>query len=67
MSDTQRPGEPHGQERTPPSRGVLTRTVKTQLILFVIITLAGISYVSANYVGLTKMFSSAGCTARSSG
>ena len=62
MSDTQQSGETHGQERTPPSRGVLTRTVKTQLILFVIITLAGISYVSANYVGLTKMLSSAGCT-----
>jgi phospholipid/cholesterol/gamma-HCH transport system substrate-binding protein len=33
---------------------MLRRSTKIQLILFVIITLLGITYVSANYVGLTK-------------
>ncbi len=33
---------------------MLRRSTKIQLIIFVIITLLGITYVSANYVGLTK-------------
>lgn len=61
MTGSQQAGE-QSEDRTPPSRGVLTRAVKIQLVLFVVITLAGISYVSANYVGLTRMLSSGGCT-----
>ena len=33
---------------------MITRTTKIQLVLFVLITLLGVSYVSANYVGLFK-------------
>lgn len=41
---------------------MLRRSTKIQLILFVVITLVGISYVSAEYVGLTKnLFGSTGC------
>ncbi|MGI8678056.1 MAG: MCE family protein [Jatrophihabitans sp.] len=43
---------------------MLRRSTKIQLILFVIITLVGISYVSSQYIGLTKnLFGSDGCTA----
>ena len=50
-------------ERENFSRGILTRGIKAQLVAFVIITLVGIAYVSANYVGLTKtVFGSDGCT-----
>ncbi|PZS13972.1 MAG: ABC transporter substrate-binding protein [Pseudonocardiales bacterium] len=42
---------------------MLRRTTKIQLILFAIITLVGVSYVSAEYVGLTKgLFGAKGCT-----
>jgi phospholipid/cholesterol/gamma-HCH transport system substrate-binding protein len=42
---------------------MLRRSTKIQLILFVVITLVGISYVSAEYIGLTKkVFGSNGCT-----
>lgn len=42
---------------------MLRRSTKIQLIAFVIITLIGVSYVSAEYVGLTKtIFGSDGCT-----
>lgn len=42
---------------------MLRRATKIQLVLFVLITLTGVSYVSANYVGLLKGFTSGGaCT-----
>jgi phospholipid/cholesterol/gamma-HCH transport system substrate-binding protein len=42
---------------------MLMRSTKIQLVIFVIITLLGVSYVSAKYVGLTKgVLSSGGCT-----
>lgn len=42
---------------------MLRRSTKIQLILFVVITLVGVSYVSAEYVGLTKnLFGNDGCT-----
>jgi phospholipid/cholesterol/gamma-HCH transport system substrate-binding protein len=42
---------------------VLRRSTKIQLVIFVIVTLLGVSYVSAEYVGLTKgVFASGGCT-----
>ncbi|MGH8860784.1 MAG: MCE family protein [Jatrophihabitantaceae bacterium] len=42
---------------------MLRRGTKIQLVLFVLITLLGVSYVSANYVGLFKGFMSGGaCT-----
>jgi phospholipid/cholesterol/gamma-HCH transport system substrate-binding protein len=41
---------------------MLRRSVKIQLILFVILTLVGVSYVSAEYVGLFKGFGKDGCT-----
>ncbi|HEY2296271.1 MAG TPA: MCE family protein [Jatrophihabitans sp.] len=42
---------------------MLRRTTKIQLALFLLITLTGVSYVSANYVGLFKGFFSGGsCT-----
>ena len=41
---------------------MLRRSVKVQLILFVILTLVGVSYVSAEYVGLFKGFGKDGCT-----
>jgi phospholipid/cholesterol/gamma-HCH transport system substrate-binding protein len=42
---------------------VLRRVTKIQLIAFVLITLVGVSYVSAKYVGLTKgLFGSSACT-----
>jgi len=42
---------------------MLRRSTKIQLIIFVIITLLGISYVSANYVGLFNgLFGPTGCT-----
>ena len=42
---------------------MLRRTTKIQLILFVVITLLGVSYVSAEYVGLAKYVTGDdGCT-----
>jgi len=42
---------------------VLTRSTKVRLILFVIVTLVGVSYVSAEYIGLTKgLIGPKGCT-----
>ncbi|PZS34115.1 MAG: ABC transporter substrate-binding protein [Pseudonocardiales bacterium] len=42
---------------------MLTRSTKVRLILFVIITLVGVSYVSAKYVGITKgIIGAKGCT-----
>jgi phospholipid/cholesterol/gamma-HCH transport system substrate-binding protein len=41
---------------------MLRRSTKIQLILFVVITLVGISYVSAEYIGLTKAIFNNGCT-----
>ena len=42
---------------------MLRRSTKIQLAIFVIITLIGVSYVSAEYVGLTKgLFGDKGCT-----
>src|ERR1700712_2927207 len=42
---------------------MMRRSTKIQLIAFVIITLVGVSYVSAEYVGLTKnLFGNDGCT-----
>jgi phospholipid/cholesterol/gamma-HCH transport system substrate-binding protein len=41
---------------------MLRRTTKIQLILFVVITLLGVSYVSAEYVGLAKVITNNGCT-----
>ena len=41
---------------------MLRRSTKVQLILFVVITLVGISYVSAEYIGLTKVIFNNGCT-----
>jgi phospholipid/cholesterol/gamma-HCH transport system substrate-binding protein len=41
---------------------MLRRSTKVQLILFVVITLLGISYVSAEYIGLTKVIFNNGCT-----
>lgn len=41
---------------------MLRRSTKVQLILFVIITLVGVSYVSAEYVGLFKGIGSDQCT-----
>jgi phospholipid/cholesterol/gamma-HCH transport system substrate-binding protein len=42
---------------------MLRRSTKIQLVIFLIITLVGVSYVSATYVGLAKnVFSSGGCS-----
>jgi phospholipid/cholesterol/gamma-HCH transport system substrate-binding protein len=42
---------------------MIRRITKVQLVLFVLITVAGVSYVSANYVGLFKgWFGSSQCT-----
>ncbi len=42
---------------------MLTRTIRIQLVLFAVITLVGVSYVSARYVGLTRgLFGGGGCT-----
>jgi phospholipid/cholesterol/gamma-HCH transport system substrate-binding protein len=41
---------------------MLRRSVKVQLVLFVILTLVGVSYVSAEYVGLFKGFGKDACT-----
>jgi phospholipid/cholesterol/gamma-HCH transport system substrate-binding protein len=42
---------------------MLRRTTKIQLVLFLIITLVGVSYVGAEYVGITKgLFGSNACT-----
>jgi phospholipid/cholesterol/gamma-HCH transport system substrate-binding protein len=41
---------------------MLRRRTRFQLFTFVLITLVGVSYVSAEYVGLTKAFLSDGCT-----
>jgi phospholipid/cholesterol/gamma-HCH transport system substrate-binding protein len=42
---------------------MLTRSTRVRLILFVIITLVGVSYVSAKYVGITKgIIGAKGCT-----
>lgn len=41
---------------------MLRRATKIQLILFVVITLLGVSYVSAEYVGVTKWITGGGCT-----
>jgi phospholipid/cholesterol/gamma-HCH transport system substrate-binding protein len=43
-------------------RGGLKPATKIQLILFVVITLLGVSYVSAKYVGLAKWITGNGCT-----
>ncbi|HZC51647.1 MAG TPA: MlaD family protein [Mycobacterium sp.] len=43
---------------------MLRRTTKIQLVLFVVITLIGISYVSAKYVGLSKAILGGGCTVK---
>ncbi|WP_375502963.1 MCE family protein [uncultured Jatrophihabitans sp.] len=44
---------------------MLRRSTKIQLILFVIITLVGVSYVSAEYVGLAKnILGNDGCTVK---
>jgi phospholipid/cholesterol/gamma-HCH transport system substrate-binding protein len=40
---------------------MLRRSTKIQLILFVVITLLGVSYVSAEYVGLAKFVTGGGC------
>jgi phospholipid/cholesterol/gamma-HCH transport system substrate-binding protein len=42
---------------------MILRVTKVQLVLFVLITFAGVSYVSANYVGLFKgLFGGSACT-----
>jgi phospholipid/cholesterol/gamma-HCH transport system substrate-binding protein len=41
---------------------MLRRTVKIQLVIFVIITLLGVSYVSAEYVGIFRGLGSNACT-----
>jgi phospholipid/cholesterol/gamma-HCH transport system substrate-binding protein len=42
---------------------MLKRSTKIQLVIFAILTLVGVSYVSAEYVGLTKgLFAAKGCT-----
>jgi phospholipid/cholesterol/gamma-HCH transport system substrate-binding protein len=41
---------------------MLRRSVKIQLILFVVLTLVGVSYVSAEYVGLFRGIGSDACT-----
>jgi phospholipid/cholesterol/gamma-HCH transport system substrate-binding protein len=41
---------------------MLRRSTKVQLILFVVITLVGVSYVAARYVGLAKAIVGGGCT-----
>ena len=41
---------------------MLRRTTKIQLIIFVVITLLGISYVSAQYVGIGRAIFGNGCT-----
>jgi phospholipid/cholesterol/gamma-HCH transport system substrate-binding protein len=41
---------------------MLRRSTKIQLIIFVVITLLGVSYVSARYVGLTKAIFNNECT-----
>lgn len=46
------------------TRGGVKRGTKVKLILFVVITLLGISYVSAKYVGLTKWITNDGCTVK---
>src|SRR5436309_1937319 len=47
------------------TKGGLKRGTKIQLILFVVITLLGVSYVSAKYVGLAKFVTgSNGCTVK---
>jgi phospholipid/cholesterol/gamma-HCH transport system substrate-binding protein len=50
------------QERENFSRGILTPAIKAQLVLFVVMTVAGITYVGANYVGLFKGIGSNACT-----
>ena len=40
---------------------MISRTTRIQLLLFVIITLVGVSYVGFNYVGLGKVFIDKGC------
>jgi phospholipid/cholesterol/gamma-HCH transport system substrate-binding protein len=57
--------DPQQAEEEPPpkkSGGVLKRSTKVQLVLFVVITLLGVSYVGAEYVGLGSLFGSSGCT-----
>jgi phospholipid/cholesterol/gamma-HCH transport system substrate-binding protein len=41
---------------------MLRRSTKVQLILFVVITLLGVSYVSAEYIGLAKWVTGGQCT-----
>ena len=42
---------------------MLRRSTKIQLVIFVLVTLLGVSYVSSKYIGLTKgLFGSSGCT-----
>jgi phospholipid/cholesterol/gamma-HCH transport system substrate-binding protein len=44
------------------TRGGLKRSTKFKLVLFVVITLLGVSYVAAKYVGLAKWVTGNGCT-----
>jgi phospholipid/cholesterol/gamma-HCH transport system substrate-binding protein len=64
LTDEPAAGAEDAEQEAPPKKagGVLKRSTKIQLVLFVVITLLGISYVSAEYVGLTKVFGSSGCT-----
>jgi phospholipid/cholesterol/gamma-HCH transport system substrate-binding protein len=42
---------------------MLRRSTKIQLVIFVLVTLLGVTYVSSAYIGLTKgLFGSSGCT-----
>lgn len=41
---------------------MLRRSTKIQLIIFLVITLLGVSYVSAEYIGLAKLVTGGGCT-----
>ena len=43
---------------------MLRRTVKIQLVIFVAITLAGVSYVGANYVGFFHGITGHACTVK---
>lgn len=44
---------------------MLRRSTRVQLVIFALITLVGVSYVGAKYVGLTKgLFGAVGCTVR---
>src|SRR4029079_5574942 len=56
-------GKPEREIDESITKGGLKRGTKVKLILFVVITLVGISYVSAAYVGLAKYVTgNDGCT-----